>query len=67
MLEVSKALSGVTLLERTQLPSEELVCHDLKKTANGNGQECLGTVLLGGNVLENFLHIYGRGMGMTTG
>lgn len=29
VLEVSKALSGVTL------SSEELVCHDLRKTANG--------------------------------
>lgn len=48
VLEVSKALSGVTLLERTQLPSEERVCHDLRKTANDNGQECLGTLLLGG-------------------
>lgn len=55
VLEVSKALWGVTLLERTQLPSEELVCHDLRKMANGNGQECLRTVLLGGDGLENFL------------
>lgn len=42
VLEVSKALSGVTLLERTQLPSEGLVCHYLRKMVNGNGQECLG-------------------------
>lgn len=55
MLEGSKALWEVTLLERTRPPSEECVCHTLRKMANGDRQECLGIVLVGEDVLETFL------------